>query len=152
VRIIAPGCGVVLFALLTACSGVNTRTNSFNTLADAKQAGAIEQGLLPDGLPSGARDIRVGYVPGPVRSWGLFNFPPEQADALKQILRPDELSLDGKTVDVPGRIEWWPKALRGTLNAEQLGITGLKAYATLDTARIVAVNWRQGRAYYWVSD
>jgi hypothetical protein len=152
VRIVARGCGVWLLAVLTACSGVNTRTNSFNTLADAKQAGAIEQGLLPEGLPSGTRDIRIGYVPGQVRSWGLFNFPPEQADALKQILRPDEVPLDGKTVDVPGRIEWWPKALRGTLNAEQLGITGLKAYATRDAARIVAVNWAQGRAYYWGSD
>ncbi len=149
-KVIAARGGVWLVALLTACSGINTRTNSFNTLEDARQAGAIEQGLLPERLPPGTRDIRIGYVPGQVGSWGLFNFPPDQADALKQILRPDEIPLDGKTVDVPARIEWWPRALRGTLDAEQLGITGLKAYATLDGARTLAVNWSQGRAYYWV--
>jgi hypothetical protein len=151
VKTIAAG-GVLLLALVTACSGNNAQTNSFNTLADAQQGGAIEQGLLPDRLPPGTRDIRIGHGSGQVRSWGLFNFPPDQADALKQILRPDELPLEGTTVDVPGRIEWWPRALRGTLNAEQLAITGLKAYSTADGARILAVNWSQGRAYYWGAD
>ena len=144
--------GVFVLALLAACSGINARTNSFNTLADAAQAGAIEQGLVPDRLPAGTRDIRIGYVPGQTGGWGLFNFPPGEADALKAMLRPEEVPLAGRRVDVPGRIEWWPKALRGTLDAEQLSITGLKAYQTIDGARIVAINWNQGRAYYWNFD
>jgi hypothetical protein len=149
---LAVACGAVAVALAAGCSGVNTRTNAFNTLADARQAGAIEQGLLPDGLPPGTRDIRIGHLPGERVSWGLFNFPPEQDAPLRQILQPQEVSLDGQRVEVPGRIEWWPRALRGALDAEQLAITGLKGYRTLDGAWVVAVNWQQGRAYYWVSD
>ena len=146
------GAGVLLIAIAAACDSANTRTNAFNTLADAVQAGAIAQGLVPDGLPAGARDIRTGHVPGGRGRWGLFNFPPEEGPALKQMLRPEELSLVGRQVDVPGRIEWWPPALRGTLDGERLAITGLKAYRTTDDTRIVAVNWKQGRAYYWDGD
>ena len=142
-------CGVLLLAIGAACSGANARTNSFNTLAGAIEGGAVEQGLLPAGLPPGTRDIRVGHVPGGRGRWGLFNFPPDQDSALKQILQPQEIPLEGQRGDVPGRIEWWPRALRGTLDGERLGITGLKGYKTLDGTRVVAVNWQQGRAYYW---
>lgn len=148
----AVGCGVFAVAMAAGCSGINTRTDAFNTLAEARQAGAIEQGLLPDGLPPGTRDIRIGHVPGERGSWGLFNFPPDESARLKQILQPQEVSLEGQRVEVPGRIEWWPRALRGALDAEPLGITGLKGYRTLDGTRVVAINWQQGRAYYWASD
>lgn len=142
-------CGVVLLALSAACSGSNARTNAYNTLAEARQAGAIEQGWLPHGLPPGTRDIRTGHIPGESGRWGLFNFPPAEGAALRRILQAEEIPLDGRSVEVPGRIEWWPVALRGTLDGERLGITGLKAYLTIDDARIMAVNWNQGRAYYW---
>jgi hypothetical protein len=142
-------CGVLVLAIAAACSGANARTNSFDTLAGAIEAGVVEQGRLPAGLPPGTRDIRTGYVPGERGSWGLFNFPPDQGSALKQILQPQEISLEGQRVEVPGRIEWWPRALRGRLDGERLGITGLKGYNTLDGTRVVAVNWQQGRGYYW---
>jgi hypothetical protein len=148
IRLVAGVCGIVL-ALATACSGINARTDSFNTLADARQAGAIEQGRLPEGVPPGTRDIRIGYVPGSTERWGLFNFPQEEAPALRALLQPREVSLTGKRIDVPGRVEWWPVALRGELDGERLGLTGLKTYVTTDDALFVAVNWNQGRAYYW---
>lgn len=148
----AAAAGVLLLGLAAGCSGVNARTNAFNTLAEAQQAGAIAQGLVPDGLPPGTRDIRTGHVPGEGGHWGLFNFPPDQDAALKRILQPEEISLAGQEVAVPGRIEWWPRALRGTLDADRLEATGLKAYRSIDGARILAVNWSQGRAYYWMFD
>jgi hypothetical protein len=143
---------IVVLTLAAACSGVNARTNAFNTLAEAEQAGAVAQGLVPAGLPPGTRDIRIGYMPGEGAHWGLFNFPPGERDALSRLLRPEEVSLVGRRVEVPGRIEWWPRALRGTLDAERLGSTGLKAYQTRDGTRIIALNWQQGRAYYWIDD
>lgn len=140
---------VLVLAMAGACSGANARTHSFNTLSAAIEAGAVEQGLLPAGLPPGTREIRIGYLPDGRGRWGLFNFPPDQGPALKQILQPQEIPLEGQRVDVPGRIEWWPRALRGTLDGERLGATGLKGYKTLDGTRVVAINWAQGRAYYW---
>ena len=142
--------GGLLLAAAVACSDVNVRTASYSTLAEARQAGAIEKGWLPDGLPPGTRDIRIAYLPdssgGP---WGLFNFPENEGAGVKRMLQPDAIPLEGRRLEVPGRIEWWPVALRGDLNGERLGLTGLKAYSTADDARIMAVNWSQGRAYYW---
>lgn len=144
------GCLLVLLVAVAGCSGVNMKTHSFATLAEADQAGAIQQGWVPAGLPPGARDIRAAYVPGESEHWGLFDFPPAQAGVLEGLLGA-EVPLEGLRLDVPGRLEWWPVAMRGQVDAERLGITGLKAYRTRDGGRFVAVNWNQGRAYYWRS-
>lgn len=141
-------CAALLLAA-AACSASNTVTQSYATLAEARQAGAVAQGALPDGLPPGTREIRTAHLPGTSQRWGLFNFPPSEAAALKAILTEGEVPLAGAYVNVPGRIEWWPVALRGDIDAERVGTTGLRAYHTTDGALIVAVNWNQGRAFYW---
>ena len=142
--------GFSLICLLAAaCSGIESRTYSFATLAEAREAGAIEQGLVPEGLPPGTREIRQAYVPGTAQRWGIINFPPEEGDVLRAMLDPDELPLDGYRCDIPARIEWWPIVLRGSLDDERIRLTGLRAYRTQDGALIFAVNWSQGRAYYW---
>jgi hypothetical protein len=138
-----------LIAVVVACTGINAQTYSYATLDDARRAGAVEQGWLPDGLPPGAYEIRVAHVPNGPQRWGLFNFPPGEGEVLQRILAPEEVALEGQVVDVPARIEWWPVALRRTLDGEQLTFTGLKGYRTSDGALMVAVNWNQGRAYYW---
>jgi hypothetical protein len=95
-RLVAGVCGIVL-ALATACSGINARTDSFNTLADARQAGAIELGRLPEGVPPGTRDIRIGYVPGSTERWGLFNFPQEEAPTLRALLQGNASMCPGES-------------------------------------------------------
>ena len=143
------GAAVLCGAGLGACDGINARTESYASAAEAQRAGAVGSGWLPDGLPAGTHEIRIGYVPGGNEIWGVFNFPPAEGDTLRAILAEPELPLTGLAVDVPGRIEWWPVALRGQLDGERLAVTGLKAYRTRDGARIVAVNWSQGRGYFW---
>jgi hypothetical protein len=143
----AAACAALM--LLASCAGQNAQTTAYSTFAEARKAGAIDAGRLPADLPPGVRDIRIGYIPGSSGQWGLFEFPNEESGALKAMLLPEEVPLDGLRVDVPGRIEWWPVALRGQLDGERLALTGLKAYRTLDSALVVAVNWNQGRAYYW---
>ena len=141
--------GLAGAALVAACSGINSQTNSFATLAEARQAGAMRDGWLPEGLPPGSHDIREAHVPGTPQRWGIVNFPPAEADTLRALLQPDELPLTGQRVDAPARIEWWPIALRGQLDGERLGITGIRAYRAKRGDLILAVNWKQGRAYYW---
>jgi hypothetical protein len=134
--------------LIVGCRDLDVITNSHTTLDDARRAGAIERGWVPKWLPPGAREIREAHDLDTNRRWGLFNFPPEDAASLRGTLG-SEVALDGQRVDAPGRIEWWPVILRGTLDAERIAHTGLKAHARTDEGLMVVVNWQQGRAYYF---
>ncbi len=133
----------------TGCSGINSQTHAYATLAQARQAGAITSGWLPDGLPAGSSDIRTAHVPGTSERWGVVNFPPSEGDTLRTVLDAEELTLTGLNCRAPGRIEWWPTALRGRLDGDRLAATGIRGYRARQGDLIVAVNWAQGRAYYW---
>jgi hypothetical protein len=138
-----------LLACLATCSGVTSQTNSFATLADAREAGAIQQGWVPEGLPPHAHDLREAHLPGSPKRWGLFEYPQDEEATLRALLQAAEISLDGQRCDIPPRIEWWPVALRGDLDATSLSATGLRAYRSRSGDLIFAINWRQRRAYYW---
>ena len=141
--------GTLAWLAAAGCSGINSQTNSFATLAEARQAGAVAKGWIPEGLPPGSHDLREAHVPGTADRWGIVNFPDTEAGALRALLQADEIPLAGQRCEIPARIEWWPVALRGQLDAERLAATGLRAYRTKDGALIFAVNWKQGRGYYW---
>jgi hypothetical protein len=141
---------MIAAAAASGCSSVKSITNSYATLAEAQKAGAVTEGWLPDGLPEQTHDIREAHVPGTTEHWGIINFPAEGEPAVRAILA-EELPLQGLRCDPPGRIEWWPPMLRGPFDGERLGVTGLHAYRSKDAKLIVAVNWPQGRAYYWAA-
>jgi hypothetical protein len=84
-----------LIAVVVACTGINAQTYSYATLDDARRAGAVERGWLPDGLPPGAYEIRVAHVPNSPQRWGLFNFPPGEGEVLQRMLAPEEVGLEG---------------------------------------------------------
>jgi hypothetical protein len=139
----------VAVAGVAACSGINAQTNSFATLGEARQSGAVSQGWIPEGLPAGAHDIREGHVPGTRQRWGLFEYPKSEEGSLRALLQPEEIALDRERCEVPGRIEWWPLMLRGALDRERLAATGIRVYRAKEGNLLVAVNWSQGRAYFW---
>lgn len=140
---------MIALAAASACSGINAQTNSFATLAEARQAGAIAKGWIPEGLPAGSHDIREAHVPGTHERWGIIDFPQSEEASLRALLQPDEISLDGQRCEIPGRIEWWPLMLRGTLDGARLSATGIRAYRAKTGGLMFAVNWSQGRAYFW---
>jgi hypothetical protein len=131
-----------------ACADIDVVTGSYATIAEATAEGAVARGWVPQGLPSGTREIREAHDLDSSRRWGLFDFPPAEADALKTLLGA-ELSLDGTRVDPPRRIEWWPVLLRGSLNRDQVQATGARAYTAKSGDLVFLINWKQGRAYYW---
>ena len=139
----------LLVAALTGCAGLNSQTYSFATLDEARQAGAIANGWLPEGLPRSSHDIRVAEVPNTSQHWGIINFPQSEESTLRGLLQEKEAPLDGVDCDVPARIEWWPVVLRGELDPGHVTATGLKAYRSKSGGLMFAVNWMQGRAYYW---
>jgi hypothetical protein len=132
-----------------ACSDLDVVTASYGTLAEARQAGEIERGWIPQGLPPGAFELRSAHNADTNARWGLFSFPPAESSHLKALLAGPEFPLQGQQCNPPRRIEWWPIQLRGSLDAERIAATGLKAYQTADETLVFVVNWNQGRAYYW---
>jgi hypothetical protein len=143
-----PACALTLAVLLASgCRDVNVLTQSYATLDEAVAAGAVERGWLPRDLPPGTHEIREAHDLDSNRRWGLFNFPPEQASALRAILGPD-LTVDGIRCEPPRRVEWWPVLLRGPLDGEQVRATGLRSYQAAGGELVFLVNWKQGRAYY----
>ncbi len=142
--------GVVLAVFaFPACSGINAQTQAYATLAEARDAGAIEKGWVPEGLPAGTYELRVGYDPGTSQRWGIINFPPSQGAVLRGQLGAEEFPLSGQRCEVPGRIEWWPLLLRGAIDGERLAATGVRGYRARQGDLIFAINWHQGRGYYW---
>lgn len=143
---------LVLLALpgLAGC-GRTVHTATYATLAEARAAGAIERGWIPAIVPADAYELRAAYAIDRDDRWGLFNFRPAQADTLRAVLHPEEVPLAGTVMDIPPRIEWWPVLLRGRLDAERVQTTGLRAYRARSGRLVFAVNWDQGRAYYWSS-
>lgn len=140
---------LIAISALAACRDLDVTTASYATLAEARSAGAIERGWVPEGLPGGAYELREAHDLDTNRRWGLFSFPQGQADTLRALLKSDEVDLTGVTVDIPARIEWWPVLLRGSLDAERIRATGLKAHRSATGDLLFLVNWEQGRAYYW---
>lgn len=125
------------------------QTATYATLAEARAAGAIDNGRVPSILPGGAYELRAAFAISGHERWGLFNFREGDAEALRAVLQPGQISLAGTEMEIPGRIEWWPVILRGRLDAERIKTTGLEAYPSFNGGLVVAVNWKQGRAYYW---
>lgn len=136
-------------ALTVGCAYSDAVTNAYATKAEAEQAGAVERGWVPRGLPQSTRDLREAHSTEGKRVWGLFSFTPDDGDALRAVVQPDELSAGGLRPEVPARIEWWPVLLRATLDAEHVKAAGLQVYRSRSGGLIFVINWKQGRAYYW---
>jgi hypothetical protein len=132
-----------------ACRNIDVVTASYATLAEARAAGAVQRGYVPDGIPPGAHDLREAHDLDTNRRWGLFGFPANERPALEALLDPTELPIEGLRCDMPGRIEWWPVLLRGQIDGGRARATGLRAYRTKAGDLVFLVNWNQGRAYYW---
>jgi hypothetical protein len=142
---------VAAVVLLAACASERVNTMSFASFREARGAGAVERGWVPPMLPEGSYELRAAYEPNGWRRWGILNFREADAAALRAVIAPEAISLEGIRIDIPGRIEWWPVALRGDLDGASLSATGLQAYRVKDTTLLLAVNWSQGRAYYWAT-
>lgn len=137
------GAGLTIAA---ACTDLTVKVGVYQTLDEARTAGAIAAGWVPEGLPPGANDLREGHL-GDGRHWGAFSFPATQAASMRALLG-SEITTGPLTCDPPGRLEFWPRILRTPVDVDAVRSTGFRLYRS-DTGRTFAVNWGNGRAYYW---
>lgn len=137
---------LMVSVLFAACSDLRVKMGVFNTVEEARQGGAIEAGWIPVRVPPGASDLREGHLPDG-RHWGVFAFPSADEAAVRS-LAGEEITTGSLTCDPPGRLEFWPRLIRTPVNVEQVRATGFRMYRAAD-GRTYAINWGQGRAYYW---
>jgi len=137
---------LVPMVLLVGCSDLRVKMGVYANLDEARRGGAISGGWVPDGLPSGTSDLREGHAPDG-RHWGVFAFPSAEDAAVRALLGP-EITTGTLSCEPPGRLEFWPRVLFSTIDVERVRSTGFRLYNGRD-ARTYAINWGQGRAYYW---
>ena len=137
---------VLMLLIVLGCSDLRVKIGVFNTAQEARTAGAIAAGWIPEGLPASASDLRAGYMPDG-RHWGVFAFRPADASTVRAMTR-DEITSGPLTCNPPGRLEFWPRVIRTPVDVERVRSTGFRLYRGAD-ARTYAINWGQGRAYYW---
>lgn len=141
------GVRVLLAALvLFGCGDLRVKLAVFNTAEEARGGGAIAAGWVPDGIPPGGTDLRAGYMPDG-RHWGVFAFRAADEPLVRALAR-DEITSGTLRCDPPGRLEFWPRVIRTPIDIDRVRSTGFRLYRGAD-ARTYAINWGQGRAYYW---
>jgi hypothetical protein len=136
----------VLMALvvLSGCSDLRVKAGVYANLDEVRKAGAGN--WVPEGLPAGTSDLREGHLPDG-RQWGAFSFPGADAAVVRALLGP-EITTGTLSCDPPGRLEFWPRVLQSPVDVERVRSTGFRLYTGRD-ARTYAINWGQGRVYYW---
>ena len=138
---------VVLMVLgLAGCGDLRVKMGIYANLDEARKAGALAAGWVPEGLPAAASDLREGHLPDG-RQWGAFTFPGSDDAALRALLGT-EITTGTLSCEPPGRLEFWPRVLHGQVDVERVRSTGFRLYRGRDS-RTYAINWGQGRAYYW---
>ena len=111
---------------LSSCSDLRVKVGVFETLDEARAAGVIAAGWVPEGLPRAVNDLREGHLPDG-RHWGVFAFPAADEPAIRALLG-QEITTGTLTCDPPGRLEWWPRIVQSPVNVEQVRATGFKIY------------------------
>jgi len=147
------GPGLRLLATLAlvlagACSSspLGVKEGVYNNVADARQSGAIASGWIPEGVPPGAADLREGHLPDG-RHWGVFSFKPAEETGVRALIG-SEIAGGTLTCEPPRRLEWWPRVMWSRFDVDTVRSTGFHLY-NAPGGRTFAINWGQGRAYYW---
>ena len=137
---------LLMGGLVAGCDSLRVQEGIYANLTEARDAGATTRGWVPQGLPPSASDLREGHMPDG-RHWGVFMFAAADAPAVRALVN-SEVTTGPLTCDPPGRLEWWPRLLRTPIDVGRLNATGFRLYRGKDES-IFAINWNEGRAYYW---
>ena len=134
--------------LAGACSSspLSVKVGVYNSVADARESGAIASGWIPEGVPPGAGDLREGHL-SDGRHWGVFSFKPAEEGDVRALIG-SEITSGTLTCEPPRRLEWWPRLLMSRFQVDTVRSTGFRVYNAAGSRRF-AINWGQGRAYYW---
>ena len=133
-----------------ACSAKGRRhRRPTPTMAEAHGSRAHRRRLMcRAGIPEGAYDIRAAQRSVAPADWGLFNFQPADAEALRAMLQPgDESVARRRGVRYPrAGSSGGPHPARARSMPNRQGRRAHGPTASREGGLVVAVNWKQGRA------
>lgn len=129
-RVVLMSLCVAAIALVQSCG--NRRNLFYGSLADAKRAGEIDRGWIPDYLPKSSHSIHVAYDPESPRTWCAFEFSPVDSQILdNNLTHVDTVPARVKHLGDPGR-SWWPDFLTGTLDPAKIRRRGFDLYVAVE--------------------
>ena len=116
-------------------------------MADARRAGAVDRGWLPDILPERAANVRERHNIDTNETGCVFKLAAPEATTLRETLAPLKQSdLSARTVRAPG-VEWWPRVLEGKLDAAAIEKAGMKVYTSGPLLFALEADERRGFMY-----
>ena len=118
----------LLTVMVAACS--DFKDSSYASMADARRAGAVDRGWLPDLLPDSAINIRERHNLDTNQTWCAFELTPAAVATLRSRLSPmKSADLMNTTVRAPGA-RWWPAVLEGRLDPAAIDKAGMSLYTS----------------------
>lgn len=144
---------VVASLLFAACDYLNTRETGYATIADAREAGAIAAGFVPDHLPASAREIRERHTTDGREVWGRFEFSEPDRELVGSACRPanpGHVPMPGSETRATG---WWAEMLRSdaATAAEHFSMYECGAAPDPPGRRFLAVHRRLTTAFFWTT-
>jgi len=142
---------VVLIVAERACTVYETPVEEYSSLAEARAAGAIERGWIPDFLPPNATHLREVHEIDSIERWLAFMAPLPELRAMASKLAP--LSYEDARRTAVGR-SWvvggdWPPELSKRFWHTPRSTSLLSYHVNKAERYCIAIEWRTGRAWGW---
>lgn len=143
-----------LSLILVGCHS-HDQDSFYAVLADARKAGEIDRGWIPDFIPGSSRSIHEVHDLSPSKVWCAFEFDPSDTGSLRSNLK----SVDSQG-PVAGYVSsphepWWPRTLQGNLDASKVHGAGLQIYTVEipvtqveNEIMLFAIDWSNGHGYF----
>jgi len=113
-RLLVAGC-----LTLGACS--DRLSSDYATFDQAREQGGVGRGWIPEYLPPSSVEIREVHDLDTNEMWCTFEFAREEVATLHSRLKPvSAAQVTGLTIRSPGKGDWWPDCLLGSLTTESL--------------------------------
>jgi hypothetical protein len=144
---------VAVVLLAAACDYLDTRESAYATLAEARAAGALARGWVPEYLPASAREIRERHNVDTNEVWGRFEFDANDRAPTARACR----SIDVGQLNLPGAetrgTAWWAEMLRTdpSAAAEHFELHACGTSPQTSHRRYLAVHRRMPTAFYWTT-
>ena len=154
---------ILIGVVFLACCGCSDSFDaSYATLDDARRAGAISRGWIPECLPSSSREIREHHDIDINHGWMRFGFEPADSVVFLHAIRrvPDD-SIRFLQLAIPS-VPWWnsslsPGRLPEASNERGFLFFTLRYEETNEAGTVFTTDWRfalklsEGVGYGWVT-
>jgi hypothetical protein len=151
---------VILFGLTMVFAGCGDKLpeSSYDSIASAKNAGAIDRGWIPDYLPASSYDIHEIHRLSSPTGWCSFKFAPIGVERFRNTLQASgSRTLTVSRIESPDTT-WWPALLEDGVDFKKLQAAGYELYEIETPDRtamnrtfvyLFAVDWSKRQAFFY---